>query len=1189
MFTGKYSKRLLSLLLTVLLTASLLTFSPVLPNQPAFAAGSASITKTGNTWTLENDVLKSVISFSSGNIDMTSFYNKEAAKEYLNGTGSKYLFKYTYDGSNLLANDGGWTLGTDTISDISVFSKTWGKQLVVNISRTSPKNVNVKLVFEIYNGRAGLRYYTYIKNNDSSNKKTVSASDVVALNFPNNAHTIYYSHTSISWASTTGALASGKINCINRYDTGDGWIVAPENNHGTSLQAGQDKGDTAHPFMNINAWSGINNVVVSTDTQAVQLVLFPNEEVEYFSVNLQVFKGDMWDGRMAAAEHFRQRFKYNDPTMQLSTNDWYWSSYGQGGNRTDSYYRNTVVPAAKAAGFDRIHIDEYWNTDPDGTTPKPSFTSDLPSLASFIESNGLITGYWHCLHGKDGAEGFYSGRDLADPATIDFKKSQTENTMIPSYRSKWQQIDLGETFKNDTATSYSSPSDSVYRKWLGFRNYANYISHKYPDMMVQETCEFDNIMGSRGSASMLGIPDNGVSGLFWGDSGTYPAAKDLFGYFGEYPAEGMLGFWDNGEWTGNVNQFYQFLTARHQSIYVDPGTWTAQAKDVCKKFNDWRKNTRIKSILNEIARPTYYGGSFDSLSDPYVWMFVNEAKNKAIVVGKSTTSIGSAVVNLRWLDDNKMYLVEDISLDDDGVFHYAFMAKKTGAQLKSPGFAINFSESQSSAKAYWIQEMGPTNPHVLYADDKINSYTENWDGSLLTVNVSGVANSTGTVIVYKDAYSAAETKTVSINSSGSGSVTFDNSAPPPPPVNLALGKTANASSIWDANYAASKANDGLMTTRWNSANGQFNNQWLEIDFGSATAFNKTVVKEHTGDGCGNRITGYTIQYYNGSSWVDAAAGTTVGPSKTDTFTSVTASKVRIYIASASAEPTIDEFQVYNEGGGSGEIKLSGTAFGTSPPWQSGQEYDKAFDGNTSTYFNNGTPSGGYTGIDLGAGSAKAVTKVRFYPLAGFESRMNGGKFQGSNTAPDSGYVDLYTIPSTPGSVWNEVNITDTTQYRYLRYVGPANSYSTVCEVEFYGTSSTGSANLALNKTANASSQWDSSYGASKANDGDSANTRWSAAGTDGVGSWLEIDFGSSTTFNKTITKQCLNRITRYKIQYWNGSSWVDAYTGGTMGTNPKTDAFTAVTGSKVRLYVTAVQTDSGFSCPTIWEFEVYNQ
>lgn len=233
--------------------------------------------------------------------------------------------------------------------------------------------------------------------------------------------------------------------------------------------------------------------------------------------------------------------------MQLLTNDWYWSSYGQGGNRTDSYYRNTVVPAAKAAGFDRIHIDEYCNTDPDGTTPKSSFTSDLPSLASFIESNGLITGYWHCLHGKDGAEGFYSGRDLGDPATIDFKKSQTENTMIPSYRSKWQQIDLGETFKNDTATSYSSPSDSVYRKWLGFRNYANYISHKYPDMMVQETCEFDNIMGSRGSASMLGISDNGVSGLFWGDSGTYPAAKDLFGYFGEYPAEGMLGFWDNGE------------------------------------------------------------------------------------------------------------------------------------------------------------------------------------------------------------------------------------------------------------------------------------------------------------------------------------------------------------------------------------------------------------------------------------------------------------------------------------------------------------------------------------------------------------------------------------------------------------------------------------------------------------------
>jgi O-glycosyl hydrolase len=132
-----------------------------------------------------------------------------------------------------------------------------------------------------------------------------------------------------------------------------------------------------------------------------------------------------------------------------------------------------------------------------------------------------------------------------------------------------------------------------------------------------------------------------------------------------------------------------------------------------------------------------------------------------------------------------------------------------------------------------------------------------------------------------------------------------------------------------------------------------------------------------------------------------------------------------------------------------------------------------------------------------------------------------------------------------------------------------------------------SSNLALSATASASSQWDSNYSAAKANDGN-GSTRWNSANGTGAGEWLQMDFGTSTTFNKTISKQFLNRIAAYKIQYWNGSSWLDAYTGGVMGTSPKTDTFTAVTSSKIRLYVTSAQSDGG-TYPTLWEFEVYNE
>jgi alpha-galactosidase len=134
----------------------------------------------------------------------------------------------------------------------------------------------------------------------------------------------------------------------------------------------------------------------------------------------------------------------------------------------------------------------------------------------------------------------------------------------------------------------------------------------------------------------------------------------------------------------------------------------------------------------------------------------------------------------------------------------------------------------------------------------------------------------------------------------------------------------------------------------------------------------------------------------------------------------------------------------------GAVKLSGTTFGTSPAYAAGCEYDKAFDGNTSTYFDYAYANGGYTGIDLGAGNGRRVTSIKYYPRASWAGRMVMGKFQGSNTSSSSGYVDLYTISTTPPYAWTQVNISDTNTYRYLRYLGPDGSYGNVAEIEFYG-------------------------------------------------------------------------------------------------------------------------------------------
>jgi len=70
---------------------------------------------------------------------------------------------------------------------------------------------------------------------------------------------------------------------------------------------------------------------------------------------------------------------------------------------------------------------------------------------------------------------------------------------------------------------------------------------------------------------------------------------------------------------------------------------------------------------------------------------------------------------------------------------------------------------------------------------------------------------------------------------------------------------------------------------------------------------------------------------------------------------------------------------------------------------------------------------------------------------GLEFRMNGGKFQASNTADfSSGVVDLLTLTSSPrGGVCQATN---TGKYRYVRYLSAPDGCGCVAEVEFHGQS-----------------------------------------------------------------------------------------------------------------------------------------
>jgi F5/8 type C domain len=132
-------------------------------------------------------------------------------------------------------------------------------------------------------------------------------------------------------------------------------------------------------------------------------------------------------------------------------------------------------------------------------------------------------------------------------------------------------------------------------------------------------------------------------------------------------------------------------------------------------------------------------------------------------------------------------------------------------------------------------------------------------------------------------------------------------------------------------------------------------------------------------------------------------------------------------------------------------QLTGTAIGTAGSYDNqGNTAAKAFDGNLSTFFDAPSASGNWVGLDLS--SAQVVTQVKYAPRTGWTGRMVGGEIQASNTANfSSGVVTLYTINSTPtAGVLTTVSLSNTTAYRYYRYIGPANSYCDIAELEFDG-------------------------------------------------------------------------------------------------------------------------------------------
>lgn len=683
---------------------------------------------------------------------------------------SNALFKSSSK-QTVRSDDGGWQLGETAIEEITTkdFEETeisLGKSIQIPLTNEAA-GMQVTVLFEIYDGVAGARYQTFIKNLRDE-KMVIRESDVISLNFPNQPHYLHYVNSKSSssggaenatWKVTEGSLhfdnvaGSSKNNgrnalCVYKNE-GHGWWIMPETNWCTQVGNYTNKTNSVPEFASASCWDNDSKVKISTHPEALMLTLQPDEEFPYIGVDMTAFQGDVVDGKMAVEEHFQKRYRYHDTSTILNTNDWDYNS-----KSNYAYFRDVIIPKALGADVEMVMIDDLWNVNRDSIEAVSKFRS-LEELSSLVKENGLMFGVWFSLTGG----GHNAGRDLANPVELSEKMDQIE-TMLNEYGMNHQMIDLTEFWQTTEETEYSSPCDSVYRKNTMVNRALNELVDRYPGYLVKLTNEVDVFptQGNR-NCGLLHIANNGWVVHNAGFDTGMKVGANAFGYMP------LSSLYATGRVSGDVSEYYHYLFARNVKLNEDPSgdKWTGQGIEVLAAMNRWRHGDRVKALTDEVKRPVYLGegwnkneGSTYGLDGPYGWMYTSPSKDRALLIGTSfmnrTTSRKKAfTADMRWLDASMTYMVADVTLDHTGEFQYAYKGTYSGEELQKNGFLVDLTENTDGAKAFWFEAVKDDSMQVIYADENVASYESyvesGADEDILCIHVSGSAGKTVSLVV----------------------------------------------------------------------------------------------------------------------------------------------------------------------------------------------------------------------------------------------------------------------------------------------------------------------------------------------------------------------------------------------------------------------------------------------------------
>lgn len=177
---------------------------------------------------------------------------------------------------------------------------------------------------------------------------------------------------------------------------------------------------------------------------------------------------------------------------------------------------------------------------------------------------------------------------------------------------------------------------------------------------------------------------------------------------------------------------------------------------------------------------------------------------------------------------------------------------------------------------------------------------------------------------------------------------------------------------------------------------------------------------------------------------------------------------------------------------------------------------------------------------------------KFYISEGYDLvyRMKGGVIEGSNRADFVNADTIYLIENTPQRLWTTVYPEAIKPYRYIRYKGPAESYSNIAELALYDNKED---SVALTgKIIGTPGCWDGDGSHEYANvfDGD-PYTSFDYKYADG--GWTGLDLKNSHVIRKIVyaprnRDNFIRKGDNYELFYWNVGKW-ESLGGQTAGSD----------------------------------------